>query len=342
MKIGKKIIWVLAITSGTIGLVIIIWFSIALSQNYDVTGKILPQETGITGDFIGGVVGTLWSLTSVFLFYLALTYQRDDLKNQRVAIDNQVKEVNLQTKSIDAQTEQLSLQRKAIEQQTEQLQLQKEELELQREELKETRKVFIEQNDMIKIQRFENTFFQMVGLHHDITNRIERKNLDGLRKVLLKKLKSPENNVDILDEAKKSNFNKSTAWEYFKISYQNFYFNENHEVILSNYFRNLYHIYKFIFQAEEIPEPRKKFYSSIVRAQLSQSELFLIFYNSLCPNLGNPKFLFLVKHFDLMENFNKKDAFQFKFHEDIFLDLIENVKDNLNEKKPKLILPKLL
>ncbi|MFT6480485.1 MAG: hypothetical protein ACJAVP_003647 [Spirosomataceae bacterium] len=41
------------------------------------------NATGQVGDFIGGVVGSLWSLVSVILFYRALTLQREDLQNQR-------------------------------------------------------------------------------------------------------------------------------------------------------------------------------------------------------------------------------------------------------------------
>lgn len=49
--------------------------------------------------------------------------------------------------------------------------LQKKELKLQRKELRETRNEFSMQNDTLKKQRFENTFFQMISLHHEIIDK---------------------------------------------------------------------------------------------------------------------------------------------------------------------------
>ena len=39
-------------------------------------------ETGQTGDFVGGIVGTLWSFAGMLLFYLSLNLQRETLKIQ--------------------------------------------------------------------------------------------------------------------------------------------------------------------------------------------------------------------------------------------------------------------
>ncbi len=73
---------------------------------------------------------------------------------------------------------------------------------------------------------------------------------------------------------------------------------------LGHYFRNLYHIFKYIHLSGQTIEERK-FYATIVRAQLSSDELYLLLYNSLIPRLGNPKFLYLMKTYDILQNFNK-------------------------------------
>ncbi len=57
--------------------------------------------------------------------------------------------------------------------------LQKRELTLQREELEDTRNEFIQQNDTLKKQRFENTFFQLLRLHNDIVDKLKIKAIDG-------------------------------------------------------------------------------------------------------------------------------------------------------------------
>ena len=96
----RWIIWVLAIAPGIIGLGVLIWFAVVLWQNFELHGKFLPQATGVTGDFIGGVVGTMWSLTGILLFYLAIAYQRDDLRNNRRAIQMQTRELGIQAEML--------------------------------------------------------------------------------------------------------------------------------------------------------------------------------------------------------------------------------------------------
>ena len=72
------------------------------------------DKVGQLGDFIGGFVGSLWTLAGVLFFYAALQDQRKATKATQDAV--------LQ-------------QQKALEKQVEQLILQQEELKLQREEL---------------------------------------------------------------------------------------------------------------------------------------------------------------------------------------------------------------
>jgi hypothetical protein len=51
--------------------------------------------------------------------------------------------------------------------------LQRKELKLQREELKDTRAEFEKQNETLKLQRFENTFFNLLNQQHQIVNAID-------------------------------------------------------------------------------------------------------------------------------------------------------------------------
>jgi hypothetical protein len=59
--------------------------------------------------------------------------------------------------------------------------LQSRELGLQRDELKETRKEFQIQNETLKIQRFENTFFSLLNLHHQIVTGIDHERTVQMR-----------------------------------------------------------------------------------------------------------------------------------------------------------------
>lgn len=57
--------------------------------------------------------------------------------------------------------------------------LQRNELSLQRDELEQTRNEFVEQNKTMKRQRFENTFFNLMSLHQNITDNLEYECSDG-------------------------------------------------------------------------------------------------------------------------------------------------------------------
>jgi len=69
----------------------------------------------------------------------------------------------------------------------------------------------------------------------------------------------------------------------------------------SHYFRYLYTIFKFIKESE-IND--KKFYSNIVRSQLSDAELVILFYNCVSP-YGRDKFLPIAIEFKLFDNLPK-------------------------------------
>lgn len=79
---------------------------------------------------------------------------------------------------------------------------------------------------------------------------------------------------------------------------------------LSHYFRNLYHIFKYIDDAS-IDAVEKNRYARIVRAQLSDDELLSIFYNCVAImdeeaklELGYPKMTYFAKKYNLFNNLN--------------------------------------
>jgi hypothetical protein len=79
----------------------------------------------------------------------------------------------------------------------------------------------------------------------------------------------------------------------------------------SHYFRNLYHILLFIKDSTLIEDHERPRYAKFVRSQLSEPELFTIFYNSLTKielpgreqmELGYPKMGKLLNEFDILQN----------------------------------------
>lgn len=83
-KLAIKLFVYLAFLSIVIGLSVFAIFLIKLSKDYTISGdNILLDKTGQVGDFIGGVVGAIWALTGVLLFYAALRLQSKELAENR-------------------------------------------------------------------------------------------------------------------------------------------------------------------------------------------------------------------------------------------------------------------
>lgn len=205
--------------------------------------------------------------------------------------------------------------------------LQRKELGYQRKELQETRAEFVIQNKTLKIQRFENTFFNLLELHNQIVNDIDyEKKLDA---------NNPYSNEtrtvkgrDVFQD-RFNNFNKRIKGNVDTNKlYLSFY--EARKTDFGHYFRNLYRIFKMIHETEfvsatelnldlSIPKDKEKLelcnyiqryrYTSIVRAQLSDYELLLLFYNCLSDN-GIEKFKPLVEEYAVLKNLPQKDIKQ--------------------------------
>lgn len=181
--------------------------------------------------------------------------------------------------------------------------LQKKELELQRKELRLTteelagqKAEFQEQNKTLKQQRFENTFFQMLSLHNTNIDALgdSRKTGSGIMTVssrgYLKELHKELNNTLVrMPESDKNSIEK------INILYDGFY--SSRQSSLGHYLRFLYRIFKFV---DESDVEDKKFYTNIVRAQLSNQELLILFYNCLNPRFEN--FKIYIEKYSIFDN----------------------------------------
>ena len=250
----------------------ILFFGIGLflwqDFNINLNDKIKSDKVAQFGDFIGGLVGSIWALAGVVLFYVALKEQRNDF-----AVNREV---------FKAQT-------KALEQQIK-------EFELQREELHETRKVFILQNETLNFQRFESTFFNLLGLHHKIIEEINSGEYTAVE-VKPSWTETKEGNLygypsewtSIVGKGKE--FIKSMSKLYSntikskEISDYNKFFKQIQDYGyngLDLYYRNIYSLFKFIDNAEISSdetnnlELREKYFHILIN-QMSEFELILIY-----------------------------------------------------------------
>ena len=181
--------------------------------------------------------------------------------------------------------------------------MQREELRIQKTELQKTTDEFKMTNDTMKKQQFESTFFNMISLHHQIVNSMvfqndSRQTLTGRH--ALTEIKSYLNNlynnpsIDLLDSTGRR---ISDEKKRIQATYQKFY--NKLEPELGHYFRNLYRIIKWIDESK-LDKEAKNNYLGIIRAQLSSSELVLLFYNNSTAN--GAKFKKFVDKYDFFDD----------------------------------------
>lgn len=199
---------------------------------------------------------------------------------------------------------------------------QKEELKLQREELKETRNElnaqkleFQEQNKTMKRQRFENTFFNMLSLQQEIVANIS---FDEVKTIF-------DFNTHTQDEQRTSYNGRSLFREMYlnlkvSIDKKQFYQGVKGAIQANNYgvysyisattrfdhyFRHLYRIFKYVDTSDLIPNNERYEYACIVRSQLSDYELVMLFYNCLTSN-GRAKFKPLIEKYSIFNNLREE------------------------------------
>lgn len=259
------------------------------------------------GDFIGGTVASLWALSGLFYIYMAFLGQQKQMSYQNL-----------------------------------ELQFSRFELKATRLELSGQREQMIEQNQSIKLQNFENTFFNLLMIFNQVVNNIDLEE----QKVTSKKLKdkvmvmggrnnnSYETTTQYLMIKGKDCFkrfyeifralysknmkNKSSDYDnIIKITHNQFF--KLHETDLRHYYKNLIQLFKFI-ENSEIED--KKIYFDIVRAQLSAEEIYLLFY-SCYVGLNELDYTNYIIKYDFLRNISKEDLIErshFKIYEEQFLN----------------------
>ena len=190
--------------------------------------------------------------------------------------------------------------------------LQKRELELQREELEATRAEIRGQRE----QLFENFFFQLLGRYSEILNTmaIPGPSLSSPKRNLGTNYYSGRECFDLMLQKLRDiyqpleeRFNagiqinedgeRELIYKWLNDKYEKFF--PDLQPYVGHYFRHLYNIVEFVDKsASEVVE--KKFYTDLIRAQLSSTELGLLFYHGLSDR--GAEFRDLVEKYALFEN----------------------------------------
>ena len=176
--------------------------------------------------------------------------------------------------------------------------LQRAEIRLAKDELKRTKQIFEKQSESLSLQNaetrkqiFENTFFQLIGVFTNITENLDL--VSGQRTTRGKDV------VTIFEsrlQAQERGLRRAGSPHGYREAYDALYSNEQND--LGHYFRILYTVIVFVHTSEV---SNKKFYTNILRAQLSNSELHLLLYNGLSKH-GVEKLKPLLEQYEFFDN----------------------------------------
>lgn len=197
------------------------------------------------------------------------------------------------------QNETLKLQRKDLRNQTEAI-------DLQRQEIANTNKELQEQNKTIRLQRFENTFFNMLEMQQEIL-----KSVTVFRDYLHRRYTNGEKEELRNRDELHGHSAISKLWEDFLFARKNDKGRTNaihhFESYLSDkryivpYFRQIFQIVTFVDKSDNLTLGEKHRYIGIIRDTLSSDEISLIFYYVISKS-DNQRYKQLIEKYALFEH----------------------------------------
>lgn len=172
--------------------------------------------------------------------------------------------------------------------------IQSAELRATRSEMKAQVSQFEQQTKAMQKQVFESTFFNMVSLHNSTSSKMREE--DEFNRII--------NRVNAYAVNSITTANASiTLLEHLKIVYSLF-MQESYDK-MGRYFISVYQMLKFI-NCSDFSLDEKKVYANILRAQMSNQELSLLFINCLCYNRTD-NFKKLVEKYSFFEHIYYKE-----------------------------------
>lgn len=296
---------------GIIAIIAFLVFAVAIYvflsfRSWEYTNILDEAKIAQFGDFIGGVVGTLLAFVAAILYYVALREQSRDVKINQTNLELQTTALNQQIEEFKAQKVELEETRKVYEEQTELFREQTLYYKTQAEEVKI-------QTSIAYGDLFSTNFYSLLEVFLSI-----QKNLA--------KSKVFENVYDELCKVCDSEQKKELA--NVVNSYIGIY--QENRNLLSPYFKTIYRLLMLIHKDTKITRETKDEYAKILRSQLSDKEIVIIYYDYLS-DLGK-KAQTLSSEYRLLKHVDKLDKIEFgcldhnyKNELSLFLKQISNV-----------------
>ena len=220
-------------------------------------------------------------------------------------------------------------------------------LEYQQRAIEQSKKDINQQNETMKKERFENTFFKMLEVQQSIVNDLyatdshtewvkqDAPNGRSAKEILTKDEYRGRNlfyYVFVLCNHKLANqifpydTSASGLSEVIKFRGKACFDDYMTTTMFDHYFRHLYSILKFISLNEWLGEEKQYQYSTFVRATLSRYELVMLYYNGFF----HPKMKKMMERYCLMNNI-RKDLLPMSLEYNNYLKRVGLTNDELNK-----------
>lgn len=193
--------------------------------------------------------------------------------------------------------------------------MQRDEIKLAKDDLDYTKQILDEQQEQLKAQNietqkqsFEGTFFQLLRLFAETTAQLDLPPVSARAYAITGKDVFPSLCLELLNDYRNKTARvKDKTLEDFHACYDNFYRKRGSD--LGHYYRLLYNLLEFIHNSGIA---NKKFYTGLVRAQLSDEETTLLLCT--CISTKAPERLkFLVEEYGMLKNTSEHYPFSEDF-----------------------------
>ena len=224
---------------------------------------------------------------------------------------------------------------------------QRHDLQLQRQAINQSKKDINQQNETMKIERFENTFFKMLEVQQSIVNDLyatdshtewvkqDAPNGISTKEILTKDEYRGRNlfyYVFVLCNHKLANqifpydTSASGLSEVIKFRGKACFDDYMTTTMFDHYFRHLYTILKFIEENDWLGETKQYQYATFVRATLSRYELVMLYYNGFF----HPKMMKMMERYCLLNNI-RTELLPMSLEYNNYLKRIGLTNDELNK-----------
>lgn len=176
-----------------------------------------------------------------------------------------------------------------------------------REQRQQTIDLNEEQINQSETQRFNSLFFELIDLHKTQVDYLMKMPLVGIGTVNTNKTNFFDRYMEELHHNSKGIHSYARAFIVAKRKYLQLYLSNS--TVLAPYFRVLYRLFELIDKAK-IEEREKVRYAKIARAQLSESELLILRYNSA--NLYGDNFIEYINKYRLLKHLPLLSLLEFK------------------------------